>query len=122
MMQRTGVGSEAFWQSVTGSVEWGESIDATAQRELFEETGIQAPVQSCQLCSRFEIREAALHRYPPGTRWNTEHLYQCVLAEPVAVQLAEHEHSAYEWLPKAEALERAWSWSNREAIFQLVRD
>ena len=28
-----------FWQSVTGSLEWGETIDAAASRELKEETG-----------------------------------------------------------------------------------
>ena len=29
-----------FWQSVTGSLEWGETADAAARRELIEETGI----------------------------------------------------------------------------------
>ena len=29
-----------FWQSVTGSLEWGETADEAARRELIEETGI----------------------------------------------------------------------------------
>ena len=29
-----------FWQSVTGSLEWGEGAMAAARREVFEETGL----------------------------------------------------------------------------------
>ena len=120
VMQRKGNGSEAFWQSMTGSLETGELPEHAAQRELFEETGLTDLVQSCHLSTRFEIRQAALHRYAPGIRWNTEHLFQCVLPRPVEITLAAEEHTAYEWLPKHEALERIWSSSNREAVMQLV--
>lgn len=120
VMQRKGVGREAFWQSMTGSLEPGELPEQAAQRELFEETGLTHSVQSCHLSTRFEIRQAALHRYAPGTRWNTEHLFQCLLPQPTEIRLAEDEHTAYEWLPKHEALERIWSSSNREAVMQLV--
>src|SRR5487761_2169482 len=30
-----------FWQSVTGSLEWGEMPDDAARREVIEETGIR---------------------------------------------------------------------------------
>lgn len=120
VMQRTGVGSEAFWQSVTGSLEWGESVAAAAQRELFEETGLQNIVSSCDLSVRFEIREGALYKFAPGTRWNTEHLFQCELPGPVAICLAADEHTAYEWLPAEQAIERVWSWTNKDAIRQLL--
>ena len=33
-----------FWQSVTGSIEQGESIEETARREVWEETGIHGEV------------------------------------------------------------------------------
>lgn len=120
VMQRTGAGREAFWQSVTGSLEWGESVALAAQRELFEETGLEHLVRSCDLSVRFEIRQAALHKFAPDTRWNTEHLFQCVVPEPLDICLAADEHTAYEWLPVQEAMERVWSWTNREAIRQLL--
>lgn len=120
VMRRTGAGREAFWQSVTGSLEWGETLQAAAQRELWEETGLRAPVHNCHLSVRFEIRQAALHKFAPGTRWNTEHLFRCVLPAPVAVRLAAAEHTAFEWLPPAQAIERVWSWTNKDAIRQLL--
>lgn len=120
MMQRKGEGSEAFWQSVTGSLEWGEGVAAAAQRELQEETGLLTLVAPCHWASRYEVRPAALHRYAAGTRWNTEHLFHACVPRPVAVTLAVAEHTRYDWLPKAVAIERAWSWSNRDAIRQLV--
>ncbi len=33
-----------FWQSVTGSLEWGEAADVAARREVIEETGIRQGV------------------------------------------------------------------------------
>ncbi len=120
VMRRAGSAKEAFWQSVTGSLEWGESIAAAAQRELYEETGLTACVEPCDLSVRFEIRAAALHRYAPGTRWNTEHLFRCVLPRELSITLSETEHTQFEWLPAGEAKERVWSWTNREAIQQLL--
>ena len=40
MMQR--VFPKEFWQSVTGSLEWGENAEQAAKRELKEETGLDA--------------------------------------------------------------------------------
>ncbi len=117
MMRRSG--ADGFWQSVTGSLEPGEGASACAVRELEEETGLVAPVRDCHLTSRFVIRESALHRYPPGTVHNTEHLFECVLPAEVAVRLSD-EHTEYTWLPPQAAIERAWSETNRDAIRQLT--
>jgi len=122
VMQRTGEGAEAFWQSVTGSLEWGESVESAAQRELQEETGLTVPVRSQHMSVRFEIRRAALARFAPGTRWNTEHLFDCYLPSPLPITLCAEEHVRYEWLGKQEAIERVWSWTNKQAIQQLVAD
>ena len=74
------------WQSVTGSQEDGESLFATATRELREETGIDAAayggVRDWRVTNRFEIFPKWRGRYPPGTTHNTEHVFGLEVAVP----------------------------------------
>ncbi len=108
------------WQSVTGSQDPGESLRATATRELREETGIEAALHGglddWQMSNDYEIFPQWRHRYPPGTTRNTEHVFGLTLPQPVPVQLAPREHVAAIWLPWREAAARCFSWSNRAAI------
>jgi dATP pyrophosphohydrolase len=111
-----------FWQSVTGSLEEGESLRDMACREVGEETGIVVPPGSLidwQLCNRFEIFEQWRHRYAVGTTHNDEHVFGLQLPAPREVQLAAAEHVASVWLPWQEAAARCFSWSNRDAILML---
>ena len=56
-----------FWQSVTGSLEAGETPDDAASRELFEETGIaEVELINCDHSAEFEISPRWRDRYPPG--------------------------------------------------------
>ncbi len=113
-----------FWQSVTGSLEGNESLIATAQREVAEETGINAPLtqfRDWQQQTTFEIFPQWRHRYAPGVTHNTEHLFSLCLPEPCVVRLAPEEHIAYEWLPAREAADKCFSASNREAILALTK-
>lgn len=111
-----------YWQSVTGSQDAGESLEATARRELAEETGIEAApgeLADWQLQNRYEIYAHWRHRYAPGVTHNTEHVFGLTLPQKREVQLAPREHLAQLWLPWREAAERVFSWSNAEAIRQL---
>lgn len=111
-----------FWQSVTGSQHAGETLEQTAARELAEETGIEAArfgLTDWKATNCFEIYPQWRHRYAPGITHNTEHVFSVQVPEPVAVVLAPREHLAYQWLPWRAAAERAFSWSNVEAIRQL---
>src|ERR1700724_588462 len=48
-----------FWQSVTGSLEWGEFADSAARREVIEETGItQGFLRNLQLTQVLETLPA----------------------------------------------------------------
>ena len=109
-----------FWQSVTGSLQPGESHAEAAERELREETGLSG----CDL--RFSGNERVFtidprwrHRYAPGVTENTEFEWRCALPGPRAINLNEREHSEYCWLPLDEAIDQVWSWTNRDALMAL---
>ncbi|MBI5791762.1 MAG: dihydroneopterin triphosphate diphosphatase [Rhodocyclales bacterium] len=111
-----------FWQSVTGSQEDGETLSATARREVLEETGIDASAAEIidwRKTNRYEIFAEWRHRYAPGVTENTEHVFSLCLPEPVAVTVAPDEHLAWHWLPWREAAAACFSWSNRDAILEL---
>jgi dihydroneopterin triphosphate diphosphatase len=107
-----------FWQSVTGSLESGETADAAARRELIEETGItQGHLRNLQWTQVYEISPAFGKKYAPGVTRNLEHAFALKLLERVPVTLSEHVQ--YRWLPAAEAIAAASSESNRAVIRQL---
>jgi len=109
-----------YWQSVTGSQEPGETLLETANRELLEETGIDAAAHGgladWKLSNVYEIYPRWRHRYPPDTTHNTEHVFALRVPEPVAVRLDPREHRSYVWLPWEEAAAKCFSWSNRDAV------
>jgi dATP pyrophosphohydrolase len=111
-----------FWQSVTGSQDPGESLAATAIREVGEETGIDATryeLSDWNLQNVFEIYPVWRHRYAPGVTHNTEHVFGLRVPGRVSVRVEPREHLAAQWLPWREAAERVFSWSNRKAILTL---
>lgn len=109
-----------FWQSVTGSLEWGETADACARRELIEETGItQGVLVNLQWTQVYEILPAFGKKYAPGVTRNLEHAFALKLRERAAVILSESEHVQYRWLPAVQAIALASSSTNRAVIQQL---
>ena len=112
-----------FWQSVTGSLEVGETRWQAAERELLEETGLQLgpDVELIETGRRvrFEIYPRWRHRYRPGVTHNWEYEFYCRLSQPQAVALTEHKAQC--WLPFAQAREQASSWTNKLAIDRLIK-
>lgn len=111
-----------FWQSVTGSQDAGESLEQTALRELYEETGIDGArygLNDWKKHTLFEIYPHWRHRYAPGVTHNTENVYSVEVPELIDIQLAPLEHIAYAWLPWQDAAKRVFSASNAEAIREL---
>ncbi|WP_018984538.1 dihydroneopterin triphosphate diphosphatase [Salinimonas chungwhensis] len=114
-----------FWQSVTGTIEYGESALQTAYREVAEETGYQLSRERQEIVDQrttntFEIRPCWRYRYPPGTRFNTEHVFTAQVDSTRPLRLTEH--SAYAWLSKEQAIDRLWSHTNKDAVKAFVPD
>ena len=109
-----------YWQSVTGSLEWGETAEACAHRELLEETGISQG-QLCNLhwTQAYEILPEFGKRYAPGVTRNLEHAFALRLARRVAVTLSPGEHVRFRWMPASEALVTVSSQTNRAVIEEL---
>jgi dihydroneopterin triphosphate diphosphatase len=109
-----------FWQSVTGSLEWGETADDAARRELIEETGItQGFLRNLQWTQVFEILPSFGKTYAPGITTNLEHAFALKLLERVPVTLSVKEHAQYRWASAAEAVDTVTSRTNLAVIRQL---
>lgn len=106
-----------FWQSVTGSIEIGETPEQAAVRELFEETGLtSARLKSLNHHVTYDIFEPFRHRYAPGVTQNREHWFLLPLDEPVDIQCSPLEHSEYQWVDRDQAIAMVKSPSNQAII------
>jgi dATP pyrophosphohydrolase len=111
-----------FWQSVTGSLLDGETHEEAARRELAEETGLVAEgcLRYSGVSRQFAIDPRWRDRFAPGVVENVEFEWHCRLPEVMDIALQDNEHSSYRWLPLAEAAATVWSWTNRDALWNLA--
>jgi dATP pyrophosphohydrolase len=113
-----------YWQSVTGSIDRiDEPLEDAAVREVFEETGIVAArehLRRWDVMRTFEIYPHWRHRFAPGTTHNDEHMFSLEVPAAVPVRLAPDEHTAWQWLHWKAAVDKCFSWTNREAIEMLA--
>lgn len=112
-----------FWQSVTGSLEEGETAPQAAVREVKEEVAIDVAAEQltlidCQRTIEFEIFMHLRHRYAPGIERNTESWF--CLALPHEREIVFTEHLTYRWVDAVDAAALTKSWSNRQAIEEFV--
>jgi len=121
MLQRRD--DHGFWQSVTGSLEPGETPAQAAAREVAEELAIDIcgeglQLEDCQRQIEFEIFPHFRHRYAPGITHNREHWFR--LALPAERMPLLSEHLAARWLIAEEAAALTKSRSNRQAIEEFI--
>ena len=116
---------KGYWQSVTGSLDsYSEPLFDAAKRELKEETGIDADkfeLKDWNIARHFKIFQHWAHRYPEDVKFNREHFFSLLVSRNLQIKLSPREHSSYCWLNSAEAIERCFSWTNKEAIRDLVK-
>jgi len=94
----------------------------TARRELLEETGLSAgTLTDWRLENRYEIWPQWRNRYAPDVSHNTEHVFGFLVPEVTVATLDPKEHIAQMWLPWQQAMEKVFSPSNRDAIWQLPK-
>ncbi len=111
-----------WWQSVTGSLEPGETPEQAAMREVAEETGLNVrdyALTDWQYSNDYEIFACYRHRYAPQVTRNTEHVFGLLVPERMAITLAPQEHLQYVWLPAQRAVDQCFSPSNQAAIHLL---
>ena len=119
--------SGEHWQSVTGSKDsLHEPWEATAVREVREETGIAAHTPGCVLTdwwleNEYDIWPQWRHRYAPGVERNRERVFGLRVPAGTPVVLNPREHVAWQWLPWQQAADTCFSASNAEACLLLPR-
>ena len=107
-----------FWQTVTGSLEEGESHRQAAVREVVEETGVvsrEDDLIDLGLVNTFEIAPQWRNKYQPGVTHNEEICFALKVDE-CELKLDSREHEADAWEAFERALEMLYWDSSKRAL------
>ena len=118
LLLRRVAGLGGFWQSVTGSLEEGETHAHAAVREVEEETGIlssESDLIDLELVNTFEISPLWRSRYAPGVTRNEEVCF-ALNVDKCEVRVDPREHEQYMWVCYEQATRMLYWESNKRAF------
>ena len=112
-----------FWQSVTGTIESGETPKNTAIRELWEEVRLEISENStalfdCNESIEFEIFPHFRYKYAPNVTHCREYWFLLAMEQEFEPVLSEH--LAYQWVSPEQAIQMTKSSNNAEAIRKYI--
>lgn len=112
-----------FWQSVTGTIESGETPKKTAIRELWEEVRLEISENStalfdCNESIEFEIFPHFRYKYAPNVTYCREHRFLLAMEQEFEPILSEH--LSYQWVSPEQAIQMTKSSNNAEAIRKYI--
>ena len=111
-----------FWQSVTGSLEVGETHTQAAIREVREETGIDSAEDKLielGVINTFEIAPQWRGKYAPGVMRNEEVCF-ALKVDRCEVVIDSREHDAYLWEPYDRSIDLLY-WDSSKRAFAAAR-
>ena len=107
-----------FWQSVTGSLEEGETHEQAAIREVYEETGIRpraGELIELGVINVFEIAPQWRAKYAPGVTKNEEVCF-ALKVDKCEVRIDAAEHVQHAWV-NPETAKRMLYWESNKRAF-----
>ena len=113
-----------YWSLVSGGLEPGEGAEEAAQRELFEETGLEAKVRPLPTSLSYSLLDdppAIRARYAPGIERVAVHAF--VVDAPVKWEpTLDAEHDRYQWCDLDEALALLVYDTAKDAVRAATRE
>lgn len=110
-----------FWQSVTGSLEEGETHAEAAVREVYEETGIilrEDELMALNVINVFEIAPQWRGKYAPGVTHNEEVCF-ALKVNKCEVHIDPREHEQYVWVDD-ETVPQMLYWESNKRVFAVA--